>query len=260
MMRTGVEKVIAVKPYEALASIYDQVMIHVNYKYWAQYIQALLEKYAGGAHWIVDLSCGTGSCCAFLHQLGYKITGMDASPSMIRQARRKNYPPAVAESLFCGDMMRPYLHRRPPVMISLYDSMNYLLDDRHWQWCLTNVYDSLEDGGLFIFDVSTIYNSQHDFCAYHEEQSVAGGWYSRHSTFNRENQLQRNNFRIKLAGQTKVIYEEMHVQVIRSLSNVIDFINASPLELVAAFKDFSFEPFTERCERVHFITAKMRQP
>ena len=53
--------------------------------------RALLRAFAGlpaGSH-IVDLPCGTGRLAAALLAAGYRVTGIDISPAMLRQAARR---------------------------------------------------------------------------------------------------------------------------------------------------------------------------
>lgn len=247
---------IAVTPYTALAPIYDAVMQHVNYRKWANYMHALVQKFHRRTRWIVDLSCGTGSCCGNLYKLGYRVTGMDASFAMIRQARIKFVRSALSDSFICADMVCPPLRRQPDAMISLYDSMNYLRLEHQWISCLNRVNADLSPGGLFIFDVSTIYNSRSQFSHYFEEQQVKGGAYRRTSFFEPGENIQTNQFEITLDHKTAEIFSEVHCQKIRALSQVEELIEQSPLKRVGAFKDFSFEPATEQCERVHFILQK----
>jgi hypothetical protein len=48
----------------------------------------------------------------------------------------------------------------------------------------------------------------------------------------------------------------MHQQTIRPLGEVIDLIKESPLSMVAGYQDFTFSPYHEKCERVHFVLKK----
>jgi predicted TPR repeat methyltransferase len=247
---------INVTPYSALAPIYDAVMQHVNYRKWANYIHALIQKFHQQARWIVDLSCGTGSCCAHLYKLGYQVTGVDASLAMIRQARTKFSHTFLCDTFFCADMVCPPLRRQPDAMISLYDSMNYLQLEHQWLSCLNRIHADLSPCGLFIFDVSTIYNSRTQFSHYFEKRRVKGGAYQRSSFFEPDENIQTNQFEITLDRGASEIYVERHRQKIRTLSQIDEFIGQSPFKRIAAFRDFTFETATEQCERVHFILQK----
>ena len=245
---------IGVAPYTALALIYDAVMQHVDYRRWARYVHALIEKHCPGAHRLVDLSCGTGSCCLRLAELGYETVGIDFSPAMIRAARKKR---ARRGSLFlCADMVHPPVHPGADVLISLYDSINYLQFERQWLECLRNGFDLLRKGGVFIFDVSTVYNSFSEFSDYREEHQVHNGTYRRISSFDAETGIQTNYFEIILRDRPDVVFCETHRQVIRRLSEIDGMIGRSPFRKAANYKDFTFLPATERCERVHYVLRR----
>ncbi|MBN1466052.1 class I SAM-dependent methyltransferase [candidate division KSB1 bacterium] len=229
-------------------------MAHVNYKLWATYIHEIVTRFRPESRRIVDLSCGTGTLCLLLAHYGYQVTGMDSSHAMLRQAARKT---ASAQIRYvCADLCSLPMAERSDVMISLYDSMNYLMDIPLWNRSLLDIHSCLNDDGLFIFDVSTIYNSCKDFSRYIHRESFADGSYHRKSTFDREKNIQTNYFEIKLAHQPGVLFCEMHRQRIRQLEEIVDIIRRSPFDLVAGYKDFSLAAYSENCERVHFVLKK----
>ena len=53
------------QPYSALAAGYDAVMAHVDYPFWAAYLQSLLREHHPEAETLVELGCGTGQHAAF---------------------------------------------------------------------------------------------------------------------------------------------------------------------------------------------------
>jgi len=240
--------------YEALAAIYDEVMAHVDYEHWAEYIDQLVDKHGSGRK-IYDISCGTGTCCAELYNLGYQVWGSDNSWPMVKQAVKKFNSTPLQNCFFCASMEYPAIRFQPDVIVSLYDSINYLIESAQWMTCLSNVASLLKPGGLFIFDVSTILNSQQDFANLVHKEQTSQGEYVRKSTFNSQTCLQKNVFEIRFRNK-KSGFKETHVQKIRALKEVEQFIKASPLNLVAGYEDFSLTPFSEECERVHFVLIK----
>ncbi|MBN1479839.1 class I SAM-dependent methyltransferase [candidate division KSB1 bacterium] len=243
-----------VAPYTALAPIYDRVMAHVNYERWAAYIHDIISCYRPASKWVVDISCGTGTFCLLLHIYGYHVTGMDSSLPMLKQAVRKwSTNPA---SFICADLSHLPLSERADVVVSLYDSMNYLLESSSWHASLLEISAQLQENGLFIFDVSTIYNSSKDFSQYVNKESFSGARYVRKSTFDKKNHIQTNHFEIRLAQNPGMTLCETHRQRIWPLEDIQAFIQDSPFDLLAGYKNFSFDPLTEKCERVHFVLKK----
>ncbi len=243
-----------VSPYSALAPIYDQVMIHVNYKKWAGYVTKIIKKFAKNSSSILDISCGTGSCDFYLRKQNFVVVGMDAALPMVQQARFKY----KNEKIFfcCGDMQTPPVAVQFDAVISLYDSVNYLISDKSWHRCFRNVYDILEPNGLFIFDVSTVFNSQTDFSQYIQRERFSNGRYKRQSWFDSQEMIQTNYFEIRYHNMPDTVFCEMHQQKIRYLDDIESLIADSPFELVNAFKNFTLLPRSEKSERVHFVLRK----
>jgi SAM-dependent methyltransferase len=97
---------------------------------------------------VVDLGCGGGQWLARLVEEGYSPVGVDASRSMLREAK-KNAPSA---RLIHGSFAEVEL---PPcdAVTSLGEPLNYLDSARSFKRTLKNVYRALRPGGLFVFDV-----------------------------------------------------------------------------------------------------------
>jgi ubiquinone/menaquinone biosynthesis C-methylase UbiE len=53
---------------------------------------------------VLDVACGTGSLAVLLAEEGYRVQGIDGSPSMLAIARRKAFEAGVAVTLKCGDV------------------------------------------------------------------------------------------------------------------------------------------------------------
>lgn len=58
---------------------------------------------------VADLGCGTGSLSVLLAEGGHRVTGLDLSPEMLRQARRKAERHRVDVALVEGDAADPAL-------------------------------------------------------------------------------------------------------------------------------------------------------
>lgn len=75
----------------SIANIYDQVMDYFDYKKSAQIINGVIESMGGkvGVPRILEIGVGTGACALELIALGYEVEGIDHSPGMLAEARRK---------------------------------------------------------------------------------------------------------------------------------------------------------------------------
>jgi len=244
------------EPYEALAQIYDQVMDHVDYRHWAHYILKLALLHGEEPKLILDVSCGTGSLDRALSMHNLRVLACDASLAMVRRAMQSEKQKAQRVMYWCCDMRHLSLHIQADVILSLYDSMNYLLEDDDWIRTLVEVHRRLQPFGLFIFDISTLHNSLETFAEYHHEERTTNGYYRRTCFFDAAASVQYNYFTIYLHNTPEMAYSEVHRQRIRSLEQVDQLISQTPFKRVGIYSDFSLKPGSEKADRVHYVLQK----
>jgi len=242
-------------PYSMLATIYDEVMAHVDYEKWTNYIVSLFEKYDKKPQSILELSCGTGNVLLSLTSKKYNIFGLDLSFEMVRIAYEKAITRNININYFQADMTCFSLKRPVDVVICLYDSINYLDDFSKWQQLFDNVYDALVEQGLFIFDICTEKNSMKYFSNYTETGSGSSFEYLRESSYDRKQKIHQNQFTIKFDGDDNR-YIESHQQRIYTINEIQNFISQSHFQCLDAFNGFSFRKADEEALRVHFVLEK----
>ena len=242
------------KPYEGLAAIYDHVMRHVDYVHWAQFVQSLLRRHNGDTGHLLELACGTGNIAFALASLGYAITGLDLSPEMVDEARKKARGRDGELTFDVGDLRD--LGEIGPFegAICLYDSFNYLLSLAAFDRALQQVHNVLSPGAVFIFDVCTERNSVQHFGDVRDTEQGPGFMYSRHSYYDADERLQFNRFDIQLEDGSR--RQESHVQRIYPHEDLVARIIASPFDLLEALDGFSRRPGSERSDRVHFVLRR----
>jgi SAM-dependent methyltransferase len=100
---------------------------------------------------VLDLCCGTGQLAGLLMERGYRVTGIDGSAEMLRYAR-ENAPSA---SFILDDARTFKLPARFHLVVSVFDSLNHILNLRELAAVFANVYAVLLPGGFFLFDLIT---------------------------------------------------------------------------------------------------------
>ena len=246
---------IAVAPYSKLADIYDDVMSHVDYNQWAQYIQKVIKKWSPAATSILDISCGTGSLLSKFDSNRYRRFGFDLSLEMIIEANKKPDHAKHRFVLWCGNMKAFHVKRKMDVVVCLYDSINYLLNIDEWSHCFDSVFNNLNDQGVFIFDICTEKNSLKYFRNYVERKKRNQYKYLRESKYNSETNIHTNRFEIDFnSGPGK--YVEIHQQYIFPVKQVLSFISASKFEYLYAYDGFTFRRAHKNSLRIHFILKK----
>ncbi|MFN8392855.1 MAG: class I SAM-dependent methyltransferase [Bdellovibrionota bacterium] len=140
--------------YDQFAQHYDALM--GGREECGREVKSLLRIHAPRAKSILELGCGTGS---ILRQLSrrYELTGVDLSAGMLEVARKK-VPHA---QLFKQDISRLNVSGKFDVILCLFDTINHLPSFGHWKRVFRRAHSALNDGGVFIFDINTVYGLEH---------------------------------------------------------------------------------------------------
>jgi SAM-dependent methyltransferase len=106
---------------------------------------------------LLDVACGEGSFAVAMAQQSYQVTGVDQSQQMIDLARARARE-VGAEVNFCVEDMRTLSFKGEFDLVTcFFDSLNYLLTIKDLQDAIRCAFDALKPGGLYIFDMNTIY-------------------------------------------------------------------------------------------------------
>ena len=173
--------------YSALAPFYDSLMVDVDYGAFADYITSLFSHTDRKIERILDIGCGSGSLTIELEKRGYRMIGADISSEMLALADRKSRDAGFNIQYVCRDMRDITLANKVDAVVSCLDSINYLTHGLNR--CFRSVFDCLNSGGLFIFDVNTpekfrtVYG-QHDYLL--ENEGVTLAW---QNDFNEESKI-----------------------------------------------------------------------
>lgn len=103
---------------------------------------------------ILDVGCGTGLHCAHLARFGYKTTGVDLNPRMIRYAR-KHYTNPKCKFLI-GDMRKARklnLNNDFDAIICLCTTFSYNRTTREIMLTLGNFFEMLKPKGILVLEV-----------------------------------------------------------------------------------------------------------
>jgi len=123
----------------------------------AELLPVVLERFEAKPKAILDLACGEGTFAVELAKRGYQVTGVDLSPEMLRFARERAKEARVEVQFIEQDMRSLSLEERFDLVTCWYDSLNYLLSHDDLVKTFSNVAQVLTAGGLFVFDMNTIY-------------------------------------------------------------------------------------------------------
>lgn len=249
-------RIVEVEPYQVLARIYDQVMDHVDYGHWARYLTRLARLHGVTPRTLLDISCGTGSLCQEFARKGCQVFACDSSLPMLTVAKQKLRHGSGTIHYWCAAMGRVTIRRPVDLIISSYDSMNYLQSSRDWLAVLNQAYGQLRPEGLFVFDISTLHNSIQLFAHYRHQERFSRGSYRRESRFDAATRMQYNFFEIELSDDPDCLYKEKHSQSIRPLAEIEAMIAGTPFTVAGCYADFTLRPASETADRIHFVLQK----
>lgn len=128
---------------------YDLLYKDKDYKSESDYVFNSLNEYDQTIESILDLGCGSGAHANFLSKKGLKISGIERSESMVKEAIAKNIPnfnPIIA------DITDFKIDKQFDAAISLFHVISYLTDNKSLVDCFNLVQQHLKTDGLFLFD------------------------------------------------------------------------------------------------------------
>ena len=136
------------------ASLYDLFYSNKDYEVESDFIhQLILETNGSEPSELLELACGTGNHAFCLEKKGYSILATDSSNGMIDQAKIKAKDRSSNVQFEMMDMRDiADIPRKFDVILCLFDSIGYLISNDNIKTVLKNVYDKLNDSGIFIFE------------------------------------------------------------------------------------------------------------
>ncbi len=106
---------------------------------------------------ILDLGCGTGTLTQLLARKGYDMIGVDNAQEMLQIAMEKRDESGLDILYLLQDMREFELYGTVGAVVSVCDSINYLLEEEEVLRTFKLVHTYLYPGGVFIFDFNTVY-------------------------------------------------------------------------------------------------------
>jgi ubiquinone/menaquinone biosynthesis C-methylase UbiE len=154
--------------YANLADLYDSLAADASlqafYSEWRDSLLAAVRQYKVRVRVIVDLACGTGNTTVpWASQSGWNVIGVDRSIAMLRRARKKT----SRVRWYCQDLRKLDLKECADLVTCHFDALNHVLDPQDLQKVFVNVARTLNEGGLFQFDMNT--EAMFRWCKVHEK-------------------------------------------------------------------------------------------
>ncbi|MBJ7648621.1 class I SAM-dependent DNA methyltransferase [Weissella confusa] len=138
--------------YQTFAKLYDDLFDEAAYADWFQYATKFIKNKDGK---LLELAGGAGRLAIQLKQAGYDdISVLDLSTEMLALAAQHAQEAELDLPLIEGDMREwSDFDERFATITSFADSFNYLANEDETLMAFKQVTEHLEDGGQFLFDV-----------------------------------------------------------------------------------------------------------
>ena len=245
--------------YSSFSQVYDLFMDNVPYEDWSRYVTGLLAEYGITDGLVLDLGCGTGKMTRLLADAGYDMIGVDYSEEMLEVARERQDEQNRDDILYLMQDMREFeLYGTVRAVISICDSINYILEEDDLRHVFELVNNYLDPKGIFIFDLNTVYKYRelrgvNTISENREESSFIWDNY-----FYEDEMVNEYDLTLFIREKDNLYrkYEELHYQKAYELEQVKRLLEEAGMEFVAAYDAFTHEPVREDSERIYIIARE----
>lgn len=240
--------------YTSFAKVYDLFMDNVPYEEWAAYVKGILEEFGVKDGLVLDLGCGTGSLTECLARAGYDMIGADSSEDMLEIAMEKKERSGLDILYLLQDMREFELYGTVRAVVSICDSMNYILEYGDLVQVFRLVNNYLDPGGIFIFDMNTEYKYEQllgdqTFAEDREDGSFI--WYNAYDPQEKINEYDLTLF--EREGELFRRLKETHYQRAYSPEEVRQAAEEAGMEFVALWDAFTREPLRADSDRMYMV-------
>lgn len=256
--------------YTSFARVYDTFMDETPYEAWGEYLAGLLEQYKelevpedenlqAEAGCVVDLGCGTGVLTELLQTKGYDMIGIDNSMEMLEIAQDRRAENGSSTMYLLQDMRDFSLYGTVGAVISVCDSVNYLLTEEDLLSCFKLVNNYLYPKGLFIFDFNTVYKYEEvigDATIAENREECSFIW---DNYYDPEEQINEYDLTLFVQSPDSDLYEkfeETHYQRGYTLETMRKLVEEAGMIFVEAIDADTHEAVTEVSERVYIIARE----
>ncbi len=246
--------------YTSLAKLYDSFSLDAPAKEWAEYIDALLNNNGAkrGAS-LLDIACGTGMITLELCKKGYRITALDNSPDMLEVAAVRFAEAGAKIQIINQDMREIKLHRKVDAAVCINDGINYITDAEEVLKMFRGVSNILNEGGVFLFDISSKYKlkTMHEK-SYFEEKDE--GLYIWHNEYDEKNDILTMELSL-YSHLEDDLYEkslETHKQKAYKEDFLIKTLEDAGFSEIHAYNCFALDSPKSESQRIQFAAVKKR--
>lgn len=266
--------------YTDFAQVYDEFMDETPYEAWCEFIVGMLRKYRPEdgiendnnvikSEWIenlrqernsiLDLGCGTGTLTELLAREGYDMIGVDNAQEMLQIAMEKRDKSGLDILYLLQDMREFELYGTVGAVVSVCDSVNYLLEEEDILQTFRLVHNYLYPGGIFIFDFNTVYKYAQvigDATIAENREDCSFIW---ENYYHEEEEINEYDLTIFVREERQECFrqfQETHYQRGYRANQMRRLVEQADFELLEIMDADTHGEVTEESERIYIVARK----
>lgn len=277
-----------VSAYGDFAYVYDELMDNTPYEEWCERIVRLIGEYGvtepsrdavqcdeeqklslkseteqgklldSERNLLVDLGCGTGTLTELLYEHGYDMIGVDNSSEMLSVAMEKRSESGAQILYLLQDMRELELYSTVGTVISVCDSVNYILEEEELEQVFSLVNNYLYPGGIFIFDFNTVYKYREvigDTTIAENRENCSFIW---ENYYHEEEQINEYDLTLFIEEEDGRFsrFQETHYQRGYTPEQMEKIVKRAGLEVLLMRDSDTEGPVTEESQRVYMVARE----
>ncbi|EJW98473.1 methyltransferase type 12 [gut metagenome] len=207
---------------------------------------------------MLELGCGTGTMTELLAEEGYDMIGVDNSEEMLAEAMEKRVESGHDILYLLQDMQEFELYGTVRAVVSVCDSLNYLTEEEDLLQVFRLVNNYLDPGGIFIFDMNTVYKYAEILGDTTIAENREEGSFIWENTFDPESLLNEYALTLFLKREDGLYEksEEIHYQRAYPKERIRALLEKAGLEVLSVYDAYTLSPDRKDSGRLTFIARE----
>lgn len=223
----------------------------VPYRMWIAYLKLIWSKVGVAPASVLEVCCGTGTLARMLAEDGHKVTGVDVSKPMIREAKKLARDACLSNiSFFAQDAATLKLGKRFDAAFAFFDSLNYVTDPARCAAVIGRTATHLNPGAPFVFDLNTAFafeNRMFDQKDMRRKAKVRYDWKGRYDDKTRICVVDMDFY---VDGKE---FRETHVQRAHSVDEVTGWMADAGFTSLAVYDAYTLDRPKKRSDRINVV-------
>lgn len=244
--------------YASLAGIYDKT-IEIDYDKWTKFVVQYFNSKGISLRGkkLLELACGTGNMTLKIREQGMEVTAIDLSNEMLQTAMEKALKKRTKVLFINQNIIDLNINKTFEFVFSFCDGFNYIINEEDLLKSFGRVYSHLNNGGYFMFDIST---------AYKLKNKIGNSTFTQNSdeiSYIWDNYLEENILDMYITffinegkGDIYRRFKEHHVQRAWENQFIVESLEKIGFKNIEIYNDYSIESINDETTRAVFICKR----